>query len=128
MKIKLDENVDLRVVPRLQVAGHDVATVPEQGLSSAPDVRVIEVCRSEERCLITADRGFGNRSRFDPAIYAGIVIIRLPGQPSFASWCEAIDTLIAGLEQADVTGKLWVVQGSRIQQYQALEPEEPRND
>lgn len=37
MKIKLDENVDLRVVARLHLAGHDVATVPGQGLSSAPD-------------------------------------------------------------------------------------------
>ncbi|WP_442939537.1 DUF5615 family PIN-like protein [Nostoc sp.] len=37
MKLKLDENIDLRVVTLLQLAGHDIATVPGQGLSSAPD-------------------------------------------------------------------------------------------
>jgi hypothetical protein len=30
MKLKLDENVDLRILPWLRLAGHDVATVPEQ--------------------------------------------------------------------------------------------------
>jgi predicted nuclease of predicted toxin-antitoxin system len=128
MKVKLDENVDLRVVSRLQMAGHDVATAPGQGLSSAPDVEVIEVCRSEERCLVTADRGFSNRSRFDPSIYFGIVIIRLPKNPTFANWCEAIDTLILGLEQADVIGKLWIVQNSSIQEFQPLDSEETGNE
>lgn len=56
MKLKLDENIDLRVVTLLQLAGHDVATVPGQGLSSAPDPEIIEVCRREGRCLITCDR------------------------------------------------------------------------
>jgi hypothetical protein len=32
MKFKLDENVDLRVLSRFQLAGYDVATVPEQNL------------------------------------------------------------------------------------------------
>ena len=45
MKLKLDENVDLRVVTFLRLAGHDVETVPNQGLTSAPDVELINVCR-----------------------------------------------------------------------------------
>ena len=52
MKLKLDENVDLRVVTFLRLAGHDVETVPNQGLTSAPDVELINVCRQEERCLV----------------------------------------------------------------------------
>jgi predicted nuclease of predicted toxin-antitoxin system len=52
MNLKLDENIDARVITLLRLAGHDVATVPEQGLMSAPDEEVIEVCRSEStwRC------------------------------------------------------------------------------
>ncbi len=41
MKLKLDENIDIRVVSLLRLAGHDVATVPGQNLSSAPDELVI---------------------------------------------------------------------------------------
>lgn len=67
MKLKLDENIDTRVVSLLRLAGHDVATIPGQGLNSAPDEEVIEVCRSEERCLVTCDRGFGNRLKYNPS-------------------------------------------------------------
>jgi predicted nuclease of predicted toxin-antitoxin system len=128
MKIKLDENVDLRVVVRLQLAGHDVATVPGQGLSSAPDTQVIEVCKQEERCLVTADRGFGNRARFVPRDYAGIVVVRLPTRATFADWREAIDTLILGLEQSDVSGKLWMIQREVIHEYQPIDMENGDND
>ncbi|WP_347566257.1 DUF5615 family PIN-like protein [Scytonema sp. UIC 10036] len=48
MNIKLDENLgNLRVVTRLRLAGHDVTTVREQGLTSAPDEELIDVCRDE---------------------------------------------------------------------------------
>ena len=124
MKLKLDENVDLRVVTFLRLAGHDVETVPNQGLTSAPDVELINVCRQEERCLVTADRGFGNRMRFNPSEYAGIVVIRLTSRANFTEWREAIETLILGLEHAEVFGKLWIIRQRTIQEYQPTEPEE----
>lgn len=124
MKLKLDENVDLRVVTFLRLAGHDVETVPNQGLTSATDVELINVCRQEERCLVTADRGFGNRMRFNPSEYAGIVVIRLTSRANFTEWREAIETLILGLEQAEVFGKLWIILQGTIQEYQPTEPEE----
>ena len=124
MKLKLDENVDLRVVTFLRLAGHDVETVPNQGLTSAPDVELINVCRQEERCLVTADRGFGNRMRFNPSEYAGIVVIRLRSRANFTEWREAIETLILGLEQAEVFGKLWIIRQGTIQEYQPTELEE----
>ncbi|AFZ27298.1 Protein of unknown function DUF82 [Cylindrospermum stagnale PCC 7417] len=125
MNIKLDENLgNLRVGTWLRLAGHDVATVKEQGLTSAPDTEVIDVCRRENRCLITSDRGFGNRLKYNPSEYAGIVVIRLPSHSNFEYWREAIDTLILGLEQADVTGKLWIVQKGKIQEYQPIQKNE----
>ncbi len=124
MRLKLDENVDVRVVTRLRLAGHDVATVQGQGLSSSPDVDVIDICRREGRCLVTADRGFGNRMRFNPPDYSGIVVIRLPSRPTFEDWREAIETLISGLEVADVEGKLWIIQSGTIQEYQPIDREE----
>jgi predicted nuclease of predicted toxin-antitoxin system len=121
MKLKLDENIDTRVVSLLRLAGHDVATIPGQGLNSAPDEEVIEVCRSEERCLVTCDRGFGNRLKYNPFKYAGIAIIRLPSRCTFVDWQEVIETLIQGLEEAEVSGKLWIVKSGSILEYQAIE-------
>ncbi|MBD2773685.1 DUF5615 family PIN-like protein [Iningainema tapete] len=125
MNIKLDENLgSLRVATWLRMAGHDVTTVREQGLISAPDEELIDVCRSEDRCLVTADRGFGNRIRYNPAEYAEIVVIRLPSHATFPDWREAIETLILWLEQAEVTGKLWMIQKGTIREYQPIEEEE----
>lgn len=124
MKLKLDENVDLRILPQLRLAGHDVATVPEQNLMSASDTTVIEVCWQEARCLVTADRDFSNRGRYNPANYSGIAVIRLPSQVRLSDWELAIDTLILGLEAADIVGKLWVIRGGRIQEYQPIISEE----
>jgi predicted nuclease of predicted toxin-antitoxin system len=124
VKLKLDENIDTHVVTFLCLAGHDVATVPGQRLTSAPDEEVIEVCRSEGRALVTCDRGFGNRLKYNPSNYSGIVIIRLPSRHKFTDWREAIEILIAGLEQTDVIGKLWIIQQGRIMEYQGIEDEE----
>ncbi|MEG4071447.1 DUF5615 family PIN-like protein [Microcoleus sp. Pol14C2] len=124
MKLKLDENVDVRVITFLRLAGHDVETVASEGLTSTSDVELINVCHQEERCLVTADRGFGNRMRFNPSEYAGIVVIRLTSRANFTEWREAIETLILGLEQAEVFGKLWIIRQGTIQEYQPTQPEE----
>ena len=125
MNIKLDENLgSLRVATWLRQAGHDVATVREQSLTSVPDEQLIDICHRERRCLVTSDRGFGNRMRFNPPDYTGIVVIRLPSRPSFEDWREAIEILISGLDVAEVEGKLWIIQSGRIQEYRPNEPED----
>ena len=59
MRIKLDENLGARrAVELLRSADHDVATVPDQRLQAASDVGLAEVCRAEDRCLVTLDLGF----------------------------------------------------------------------
>ncbi|MBH8571719.1 DUF5615 family PIN-like protein [Nostocaceae cyanobacterium CENA369] len=125
MNIKLDENMgSLRVATLLRLAGHDVATVREQGLTSSPDGELINICRSEARCLVTTDRGFGNRLKYQPSKYAGIIVVRLPPRPIFEDYRAVTETLIAGLEAADVTGKLWIIRQGNIQEFQDIEGEE----
>ena len=66
-----------------------------------------EFCRVEGLKIEDwADRGFGNRSRYNPAEYSGIVVVRLPNRPNLADWRQAMEVLIAGLEQSEVKGRI----------------------
>ena len=52
------------------------------------------------------------------------MILKLPNQPKLEDFREAVEILIAGLERSPVEGKLWIVQGGKIQEYQPIDPEE----
>ncbi|MGB3193073.1 MAG: DUF5615 family PIN-like protein [Limnoraphis sp.] len=121
MKIKLDENIGNRGKHLLIEAGHDVSTVFEQDLSGAPDPEILEVCRSESRCLVTLDLDFSNPLRFQPSQYAGIAVLRLPKQPGYQDLIDTISTLIGALKKEDITEKLWIVQRGSIRIYQENE-------
>ncbi len=118
MRLKLDENLGRTAAEVLQSEGHDVCTVREQNLSGATDQDVIRTCQAEHRCLVTLDLDFGNPLVFDPADYAGIAVLRLPARPSHQDITEACQTLAAGLRDDDITGRLWIVQRTRIRVHQ----------
>ena len=86
-------------------------------MASAADDRLIEVCRSEGKCLVTLDLDFGNPLRFDPSRYSGIVVLRLPLEFTAGDLLDAIRTLAIGLADSAVVGKLWIVQRGRIREY-----------
>jgi predicted nuclease of predicted toxin-antitoxin system len=58
MKIKLDENIDVRLAPIIAASGHDVDTVKGQELSGKPDETIYETCRAEGRVVVTLDLDF----------------------------------------------------------------------
>lgn len=118
MRLKLDENIGRRGAEMLRQAGHEVATVPEQGLGAAADQLLIEVCRREKRCLVTLDLDFANPLVFKPGEYAGIAVLRLPRRLSLEDLHEALRTLIAGLAREDISGRLWIIQKGKIRTYQ----------
>lgn len=82
MRLKLDENLGTRGRDLFLQAGLDVVSVPEEGLSSATDRALIDLCRSERRCLVTLDLDFSNPLRFKPSDYAGGAVLRLPTNPT----------------------------------------------
>jgi hypothetical protein len=124
VRLKLDENLGNLGAELITQAGHEVATVFEQGLRSAEDRTVIEACRTEGRCLVTLDLDFSNPLVFNPADYAGIAVLRLPARPEPEDLFDAVRTLIGGLERENIGGKLWVVQRGRIREYQPEEENE----
>ena len=80
MKIKLDENVTHAAIEVFASAGHDVHTVPDEGLTGKPDADVWSACSGEERMLVTFDLGFADVRAYPPGSHAGVVVLRLADQ------------------------------------------------
>lgn len=118
MRLKVDENLGRRWTQLLHDAGHDVSTVQDQGLSSASDATVIAAAQGEDRCLVTLDLDFANPLRFPPAEHCGVAVLRLPAKPTPQDLDNAVLTLAAHLKQADITGRLWIVEAERVREYE----------
>ena len=94
MSIKLDENLGQRVAAAFSAAGHDVAIVFEQRLTSTTDQQLFGVCVRERRLLVSLDTDFANPLRFDPLKSAGIVVLRVHGEPTRSELDDAVQTLL----------------------------------
>ena len=66
MKIKLDENIPASLSTRLAALGHDVDSVPEEGLTGYPDTVVWSEAQAGGRFLVTQDLDFSDVRRFSP--------------------------------------------------------------
>lgn len=55
MRLKLDENLGPSAAALFRDAGHDVLLAVEQGLGGNEDRVLIEVCRAEDRAMVTLD-------------------------------------------------------------------------
>jgi Domain of unknown function (DUF5615) len=118
VRLKLDENLGTRGRDLFLQAGHDVVTVPGQDLCSATDRALIDICRSEGRCLVTLDLDFSNPLRFKPSDYAGVAVLRLPTKPTPDALFDLVRTLIGGFARQNIEGQLWIVQRGRVRVYQ----------
>jgi len=123
MRLKLDENLGNRARDILNASGHDVSTVPAEGLGAAIDDEVLQAAFSEGRALVTLDLDFANPLRFIPSSYSGIVLLRLRSKPSLEDVLTLVRTLTKFLEREQPGGKLWIVEPGRVRVYQ-----EPSSD
>lgn len=77
MKIKLDENLPLRLATLLEDLGHDVHTAHQELLTDHADAEIWEATQIESRFLITQDLDFSDLRQFAPGSHQGILLVRL---------------------------------------------------
>jgi len=123
MKLKLDENLDVRLAPLLQQAGHDVLTVRDQGLLGIEDQALYEQCIQEQRILVSLDKDFSNVLRFPPQGTPGLVVLRGPDD-LFPTMRILVHTLVQALATDTPEGKLWIVEPGRLRIHDSSEENE----
>jgi predicted nuclease of predicted toxin-antitoxin system len=117
MKFKLDENFGRRTTSLFVENGHDVHTVCDENLSGSDDQTIFDLCREENRCLVTLDLDFSDVIRFPPTGTDGIMVIRLPKKPSLSSMHALIQHALDYLKNNPIENKLWIIEVGRIRIY-----------
>jgi predicted nuclease of predicted toxin-antitoxin system len=115
VKFKIDENLPAEIAADLRSAGHDALTVPDQGLTGAADPNLMRVVRTEQRVLLTMDKGVADITTYPPQDYFGIVLFR-PESMGRGAVLEFVRRQLPGLLPRITPRSLMVVseQGIRI--------------
>jgi predicted nuclease of predicted toxin-antitoxin system len=77
MKVKVDENLPLRLANLLIELGHDTHTVHDERLGGRNDEEIWQAAQNEARFLITQDLDFSDSRKFVPSTHCGILLVRL---------------------------------------------------
>ena len=92
MRIKLDENLPAGLVPLLAALGHEVDTVPAEGIGGEDDAVVWHAAQADGRFLVTQDLDFSDARKYAPGTHRGLLLVRLP-QPGRAALQERVASL-----------------------------------
>jgi predicted nuclease of predicted toxin-antitoxin system len=113
MQFKVDENLHVEIAESLRVEGHDAMTVADQGLVGKEDEIVAEICRDDNRALVTIDLDFANEIKFPPQDYRGFIVLRMSKQ-SRPRALKAIGQVLSLLKTRSPDRSLWIVEETRI--------------
>jgi len=113
MKFKIDQNLPIEAADLLAAAGHDAMTVFQQSLGGASDERIVDVCKSEGRILVTADLDLSDVRHYPPSQSPGYIVLRLPRQ-SKQALLELLAKAIPMLAARPINGRLWIVEPDRL--------------
>lgn len=113
MKFKIDENLPIEIAKLLIERGHDAKTVNEQQLKGTNDSVLINLCKQENRALVTLDTDFSNISEYPPIEYAGIMVLRLGSQVK-QHVINVFQQIITTIEIEPLKQHLWIVEDNAI--------------
>lgn len=66
------------LAPLLAALGHDVDTVPAEGIGGEDDDVVWRAAQADGRFLVTQDLDFSDARKYAPGTHHGLLLIRLP--------------------------------------------------
>jgi predicted nuclease of predicted toxin-antitoxin system len=113
MEFKIDENLPVEAADLLRRVGYDAVTVLEQRLGGTSDARIASICREEKRVLVTLDTDFADIRVYPPALFAGLIVLRLNRQDK-PHVLDVIDRLIPLLSSEPLEHLLWIVEETRL--------------
>ena len=85
----------------LKELGHDVVIAPKGFKNS----RLVELCRTEGRVLLTNDTDFLNTALYPPASSPGKIVLRV-FPDALAEQQTSLSLLLSRMKEAEVSGKL----------------------
>jgi len=112
-RFKLDENIPRDAEALLRDAQHDVHSVFDEGADGGADDRLLDLCRSEKRILITLNLDFGDIRLYPPPSHSGIWILRPPSQ-GIGNTLVLLTAALALLDREPAEHRLWIVEHGRV--------------
>jgi predicted nuclease of predicted toxin-antitoxin system len=76
VKFKIDENLPGEFGLDLRALGHDAETVYAENLAGAKDPLLLAAASSEQRILLTLDKGIANLQQYPAEQHSGVVLFR----------------------------------------------------
>jgi len=108
MRFKVDEDLPKEVADLLRAGDHDAVTVRNEKLTGASDDILWAHVQREQRCLVTADKGFGAIRAFPAGTHGGIVLFRHPRE-SRRGYARLTQKCVEGADWKSVVGSIVVV-------------------
>jgi predicted nuclease of predicted toxin-antitoxin system len=78
MRFLIDANLPRSIIALVTSLGHESEFARDIGLAAAPDSEIAARAKTTGAALLTRDLDFSDIRRYPPAIYSGIVVLRLP--------------------------------------------------
>jgi len=114
MKFLADQNVRFRAVLALRESGYDIPPTSEIGLPVAEDEFVFRTATSEERTLITFNKGIGDYGEF-PLPHQHCGVIRLKLHPQRWKWVSLrIGQFLQNTNEEELRNKLIILYNNRV--------------
>ena len=76
MKIKVDEDLPNKVVQLLNEQGYHAVSVVEHEMGGFKDADLWPIVQTEQRFLVTADKGFADIRMYPPGTHCGVLLFR----------------------------------------------------
>ena len=97
MHIKVDEDLPPKAAQILRERGYSAVSVIEQGFGGWKDPDLWKVVQTEQRFLITADKGFADIRVYPPGTHAGVLLLR-PDEDGIRPILELLESVLRSFD------------------------------